>query len=119
MEKIVSDEGMPLSLPRPLLRSSPPISLFVVDDARQDVVLNSDCLVLQFTMPEAGTSKISSGTLLDLKALTAEHKERFEKEGRSAVKGQARNKPISKVGLPLRVVKAIRRRAGKLLAYDI
>ena len=116
MEKIVSDEGMPLSLPRPLLRSSPPI---VVDDARQDVVLNSDCLVLQFTMPEAGPSKISSGTLLDLKALTAEHKERFEKEGRSAVKGQARNKPISKVGLPLRVVKAIRRRAGKLLAYDI
>lgn len=48
-------------------------------------------------MAEAGPSKISSGSLLDLKALTAEHKERFEKEGRSAVKGQARNKPISKV----------------------
>ena len=48
------------------------------------------------TMP-AGQSSISSGSLLDLKAIAAEHVDRFEKEGRSAVRGQ-RNKPLTKVG---------------------
>ena len=47
------------------------------------------------TMP-AGQSSISSGSLLDLKAIAAEHVDRFEKEGRSAVRGQ-RNKPLTKV----------------------
>ena len=44
----------------------------------------------------AGQSSISSGSLLDLKAIAAEHVDRFEKEGRSAVRGQ-RNKPLTKV----------------------
>jgi hypothetical protein len=47
-------------------------------------------------MPEAGPSTISGGSLLDLKAIAAEHVDRFEKEGRSAVRGQ-RNKPLTKV----------------------
>ena len=49
-------------------------------------------------MPSAGPSSISSGSLLDLKAIAAEHVDRFEKEGRSAVKGQ-RSKPLTKVRL--------------------
>jgi len=48
----------------------------------------------------AGQSSISSGSLLDLKAIAAEHVDRFEKEGRSAVRGQ-RNKPLTKV-IPIR-----------------
>jgi hypothetical protein len=51
-------------------------------------------------MPEAGPSTISVGSLLDLKAIAAEHVDRFEKEGRSAVRGH-RNKPLTKV-FPLR-----------------
>lgn len=97
-----SDDWMPLS--RPLFgHRRPPSALVivVVDDARQNNLARCVSLIpsitSSLTMPEAGPSKISSGSLLDLKALTAEHKERFEKEGRSAVKGQARNKPISKV----------------------
>lgn len=43
-----------------------------------------------------GPSQISSGSLLDLKAIAAEHVDRFEKEGRSAVRGQ-RNRPLTKV----------------------
>lgn len=58
---------------------------------------NQSVEIVTSTMPQAGPSTISSGSLFDLKALTAEHKDRFEKEGRSAVKGQARNKAVSKV----------------------
>jgi large subunit ribosomal protein L24e len=47
-------------------------------------------------MPDPGPSSISSGSLLDLKAIAAEHVDRFEKEGRSAVRGQ-RNKRLTKV----------------------
>lgn len=47
----------------------------------------------------AGPSSISSGSLLDLKAIAAEHVDRFEKEGRSAVRGN-RNKPLTKVNPP-------------------
>lgn len=63
---------------------------------------NSDSIVYQpasavkASMPDSGPSNISSGSLLDLKAIAAEHFDRFEKEGRSAVRGQ-RNRPLSKV----------------------
>ena len=40
----------------------------------------------------AGPSHISQGTLLDLKAITAEHVDKFSKEGRQATKGSKRTK---------------------------
>ncbi|WVW86963.1 hypothetical protein I302_109019 [Kwoniella bestiolae CBS 10118] len=45
---------------------------------------------------QAGPSTISQGSLLDLKAITAEHVDRFAKEGRKAVKGQPRNRALDK-----------------------
>ncbi|WWC95795.1 hypothetical protein V866_002661 [Kwoniella sp. B9012] len=45
---------------------------------------------------QAGPSTISQASLLDLKAITAEHVDRFAKEGRKAVKGQPRNRALDK-----------------------
>lgn len=42
-------------------------------------------------------SNISHGTLLDLKAITAEHVDRFAKEGKGPVKGHPRKQHIQKV----------------------
>lgn len=42
-------------------------------------------------------SNISHGTLLDLKAITAEHIDRFAKEGKGPVKGHPRKQHIQKV----------------------
>ncbi|WVQ79226.1 hypothetical protein IAT38_001322 [Cryptococcus sp. DSM 104549] len=42
----------------------------------------------------AGPSTVSKGTLLDLKAITAEHVDRFAKEGRAPVKGQPRRQHL-------------------------
>ncbi|WWD20278.1 hypothetical protein CI109_104754 [Kwoniella shandongensis] len=42
----------------------------------------------------AGPSNISQATLLELKAITAEHADRFAKEGRAPVKGKARHKQL-------------------------
>ncbi|OCF73238.1 hypothetical protein I204_06469 [Kwoniella mangroviensis CBS 8886] len=45
---------------------------------------------------QAGPSTVSQASLLDLKAITAEHVDRFAKEGRKAVKGQPRNRALDK-----------------------
>ncbi|WWC92755.1 uncharacterized protein L201_007714 [Kwoniella dendrophila CBS 6074] len=45
---------------------------------------------------KAGPSTISQGSLLDLRAITAEHVDKFAKEGRKAVKGQPRNRNLEK-----------------------
>ena len=51
-------------------------------------------------MSKAGPANISQGSIHDLRALTAEHVDRFAKEGRSAVKGQSRRLvQLEKVGL--------------------
>lgn len=42
-------------------------------------------------------SNISRGTLLDLKAITAEHVDRFAKEGKGPVKGHPRKQHLQKV----------------------
>ncbi|WVQ96031.1 hypothetical protein IAU59_003131 [Kwoniella sp. CBS 9459] len=44
----------------------------------------------------AGPSNISQASLLDLKAITAEHVDRFSKEGRKAVKGAPRQRALEK-----------------------
>lgn len=49
-------------------------------------------------MSQAGPSSIPQASLLELRALTAEHTDRFAKEGKTSVKGQARrNATIDKV----------------------
>ncbi|WWC65815.1 uncharacterized protein I303_108437 [Kwoniella dejecticola CBS 10117] len=45
---------------------------------------------------KAGPSSISQGSLLDLRAITAEHVDKFAKEGKKAVKGQPRNRNLEK-----------------------
>jgi hypothetical protein len=40
-------------------------------------------------------ANISQGSILQLKALTAEHVDRFAKEGKKAIKGQPRNKVLT------------------------
>ncbi|WWC73730.1 uncharacterized protein I206_107702 [Kwoniella pini CBS 10737] len=45
---------------------------------------------------KAGPSSISQGSLLDLKAITAEHVDKFAKEGKKAIKGQPRNRNLEK-----------------------
>lgn len=42
----------------------------------------------------------SQASLLGLKAITAEHADRFQKEGRSAVRGAARPKAVEKIKDP-------------------
>jgi large subunit ribosomal protein L24e len=51
--------------------------------------------------PLSGMSNnVSQASLLGLKAITAEHAERFEKEGRSATRGSARPKAVEKIKDP-------------------
>ncbi|WVR08084.1 hypothetical protein IAU60_005130 [Kwoniella sp. DSM 27419] len=47
-----------------------------------------------------GPSNISQATLLELKAITAEHVDKFAKEGRKAVKGQPRQRAVEKTRDP-------------------
>ncbi|WRT69663.1 uncharacterized protein IL334_006653 [Kwoniella shivajii] len=49
---------------------------------------------------KAGPSTISQGSLLELRAITAEHVDRFSKEGRKAIKGQPRNHNLVKTKNP-------------------
>ncbi len=46
------------------------------------------------------SNNVSQASLLGLKAITAEHAERFEKEGRSATRGSARPKAVEKIKDP-------------------
>ncbi len=53
-------------------------------------------------MSQAGPANISQGSILELRTITAEHVDRFAKEGRSAVKGQSRRiAQLEKVCLPV------------------
>lgn len=46
------------------------------------------------------SNNVSQASLLGLKAITAEHADRFDKEGRTAVRGASRSKQVEKVKDP-------------------